>query len=172
MDNDNSAIIEVAVAEHRWTSTVTGLEEFCQSIVLFTLKTVSRAPTGAIEVSVLLSNDAEIKDLNARYRGQNKATNVLSFPGYDLGDPIVPGMILGDIAVAYETVLRESEDQAKSIPTHLAHLLIHGTLHLLGFDHETDDEADIMEKIEVQIMTELGHADPYAVPDTDCDEVF
>ncbi len=115
-------------------------------------------PTDA-EVSVLLCDDAEIQRLNAKWRGKDYATNVLSFPsaGQQAGEDH-----LGDIAIAYETVKREAADEGKEFSHHLAHLAIHGFLHLLGFDHETDEEAEEMEGTEREILGRLGIADPYS----------
>jgi probable rRNA maturation factor len=116
------------------------------------------------EVSVLLCDDAAIASLNARWRGHEGPTNVLSFPtphgernpcGADRPTP------LGDIAIAYETVAREAADRGKPLPDHLAHLAIHGFLHLLGYDHQIEDEAERMERLERDILAEIGILDPY-----------
>ena len=110
------------------------------------------------EVSVLLCDDAEIRRLNAQWRGKDYPTNVLSFPS---AAESPTGRHLGDIAIAYETVKRESADEGKEFPHHLCHLAVHGYLHLLGFDHETDEDADEMEDMEREILGQLGIADPY-----------
>lgn len=109
------------------------------------------------EIAVLLCDDAEIRRLNARWRGKDAATNVLSFPA----SQNAAGRHLGDIAVSYETLAREASDERKMIVHHLSHLTVHGYLHLLGFDHETDDEADEMEGLEREILADLGIGDPY-----------
>ncbi len=116
-------------------------------------------------VSVLLADDATLQRLNAGFRGKDTPTNVLSFPA-----PVLPGdpasglqQGLGDIALAYETCFREAEDEGKTLADHLTHLVIHGTLHLLGHDHESDAEAEAMEALEIAILVRLGIADPYAV---------
>ena len=113
-------------------------------------------------VAVMLTDDASIRQMNAQWRGIDKPTNVLSFPAG--GTPPVPGADhhLGDIAIAYETVAAESLSENKNFADHLAHLAIHGYLHLVGFDHETDDEAACMENLETRILSSLGIADPYA----------
>lgn len=109
-------------------------------------------------VAVLLTGDAEIRRLNRDFRAKDKPTNVLSFPAAE-----VPGeTILGDIALAYETCTREAEEEGKSVTDHLAHLVVHGVLHLLGFDHENPGEAEEMEAEEIAILARLGIADPYA----------
>ena len=116
------------------------------------------------EVSVLLCDDAAIAALNARWRGHEGPTNVLSFPaprsegnarGADQPTP------LGDIAIAYETTAREAADHGKPLLDHLAHLAVHGFLHLLGYDHELEGEAERMERLERDILAEIGIPDPY-----------
>ena len=116
------------------------------------------------EVSVLLCDDAVIAALNARWRGRDEPTNVLSFPAPPARDPAAPAH-LGDIAIACETVIREAQEQGQPVSQHLALLAVHGFLHLLGYDHGTDDEAERMEQLERDILASLGIPDPYAVRD-------
>lgn len=114
------------------------------------------------EVGVTLTDDAAIAELNGRWRRKPEATNVLSFPSAlppVLGTP----RFLGDIVLAYETIEREAREEGKTFEAHLAHLTVHGVLHLLGFDHETDEQADSMEALETRILAGLGIADPYGV---------
>jgi probable rRNA maturation factor len=109
------------------------------------------------ELNILLCDDARIRALNSGFRGFDKPTNVLSFPAAD-----APGRrSLGDIAIAYETVRREADEEGKSVADHLAHMVVHGVLHLLGHDHETDAEAEEMEDLERLALERLGVADPY-----------
>ena len=115
------------------------------------------------ELSVLLTDDAEIRTLNARWRQQDKPTNVLSFPAPDTGN--VQPKLLGDIVIAYETTAREAEIEHKPFEHHLSHLTVHGFLHLLGYDHESDDEAEMMENLEREVLGRLNIADPYATRD-------
>ncbi|MDP6951660.1 MAG: rRNA maturation RNase YbeY [Alphaproteobacteria bacterium] len=107
------------------------------------------------ELSILLSDDGHVAALNARFRQVEGPTNVLAFPAG------APGLI-GDVIVARETTAAEAQDQGKVLAAHLSHLVVHGTLHLLGFDHHEDAEAVRMEALEVRILGELGIADPYA----------
>lgn len=112
------------------------------------------------EVSLVLSDDARIRALNKSWRGKDKPTNVLSFPGDD-GEEAAFGPLLGDIVIALETVEREARDLAKPFDEHLTHLIVHGTLHLFGYDHQIDEEAEEMEDAERRILARLGFSDPY-----------
>ncbi|MGB0681082.1 MAG: rRNA maturation RNase YbeY [Magnetovibrionaceae bacterium] len=116
------------------------------------------------EICLRLSDDAEVQRLNRMFRGQDKPTNVLSFPAFDEDEPLpqINPQPLGDIILAFETVKCEAEEQGKSFSDHFNHLVVHGTLHLLGFDHEDDEEAHQMEHWETCILKELNIADPYA----------
>ena len=117
--------------------------------------------SGAAELSILLSGDAEIQALNRDYRNKDQATNVLSFPAGDDGAAGRP-RLLGDVVLALETVQREATAQGKPLADHLSHLTVHGMLHLLGHDHETETQATAMEVLETEILNRLGIADPYA----------
>jgi probable rRNA maturation factor len=112
------------------------------------------------EVSVMLADDAQMQELNRTWRGKDKPTNVLSFPAPDQPGAEGPRH-LGDIALAYETLVRESEEESKALADHFAHLIVHGILHLLGYDHEDEAEAETMEALEVKALATLGIADPY-----------
>ena len=118
-------------------------------------------PPLSYEVSILLTDDRTVQTLNRDWRGQDKPTNVLSFPA-DMPDlPGAPRMI-GDIALARETLTREAGEQDKSLEHHLQHLVVHGVLHLFGYDHLDDAEAEEMESFETEILAALGVPDPYA----------
>lgn len=106
---------------------------------------------------IRLSDDAEVRALNAQYRAKDKATNVLSFPAPEWAAPH-----LGDVILAYETCAAEAEQQKKSFSDHCIHLMVHGVLHLVGYDHETPDEAEEMETLERRILAQFEIQDPYA----------
>lgn len=115
---------------------------------------------GAAEISVLLTDDAEQRELNRQYREKDASTNVLSFPQIEPFGPVVG--ILGDITLARETLIREAEEQGTPLEDHFTHLVVHGFLHILGYDHLDEDEATEMESLETRILAGLGIADPYA----------
>jgi probable rRNA maturation factor len=125
---------------------------------------------GAFEATLVLADDAEMRALNRAWRGKDASTNVLSFPAGAMahGEEPCP---LGDVVLAAETVQREAEGQAIPLADHAAHLVVHGMLHLLGFDHERADDAERMEALETQVLAGLGIADPYAEPVKDAAEI-
>jgi probable rRNA maturation factor len=116
------------------------------------------------EVSVRIVGIEEMKSLNDEYRDKDQATNVLSFPGGELaGLPPEAGRALGDIVLCAAVIRSEAAEQNKALADHWAHLMVHGTLHLLGHDHTSVDEAAAMESLEVRILTSIGVDDPYGV---------
>ena len=117
-------------------------------------------PGGAAEVSILLADDETVQALNRRHRDVDRPTNVLSFAIGAAPEGPLPRM-LGDVVLADGVVVREAEAQGKSVSAHLSHLVVHGVLHLLGYDHEADPEAETMEALEVRALAGLGIADPY-----------
>ncbi|RUM96509.1 rRNA maturation RNase YbeY [Pseudaminobacter arsenicus] len=119
-------------------------------------------PSGHSELSLVFSDDAAVQALNAEWRGKDKPTNVLSFPAFPyLRGAALPPM-LGDVVLAFETVQREAELEQKLLEHHISHLVIHGFLHLLGYDHENDEEAEEMEAVERRALARLAIPDPYA----------
>ena len=123
------------------------------------------ADTADAELAVMLTDDTGIRTLNRNWRGIDKPTNVLSFPALQpvgaRGPDDAPPM-LGDIAIAYETMRREADEEAKPFEHHLSHLAVHGFLHLVGYDHENNDDAEAMEALEREVLAQLGIPDPYA----------
>jgi probable rRNA maturation factor len=115
---------------------------------------------GASELSILLTDDAEQQELNRQWRGKDSSTNVLSFPSIEPFAPVAG--LLGDISLARETLEREAAEQGVTLEAHFTHLVVHGFLHILGYDHMTESEALQMEGLETEILAGLGIADPYA----------
>lgn len=126
---------------------------------------IAAADVGETELAVMLTDDSGIRTLNSNWRGIDKPTNVLSFPALQptgAGAPSDAPRMLGDIAIAYETTRKEADEEEKPFDHHLSHLAIHGFLHLIGYDHEKDDDAEAMESLEQEILAQLGIPDPYA----------
>ena len=138
------------------------LETITHEAVTAAMAETGSAADDGTELSVVFSDDAHIRELNAQWRGKDKPTNVLSFPAFPpkLGAPLPP--LLGDIVLASETVIREAALEGKEVRHHITHLLIHGFLHLLGYDHESGEEADEMEAVERRALARLAIPDPYA----------
>jgi probable rRNA maturation factor len=150
--------IDIIFSADAWTG-LDGAEKLTRDCVEASVaeSRVTLAPD--CEVSVTFCDDAEIQELNAEWRGKDKPTNVLSFP---TPGPLLARPLLGDIVIAYETVAREAAEQEKTLREHTAHMVIHGFLHLIGYDHETAAEAEDMESLERRIASRLGLRDPYA----------
>jgi probable rRNA maturation factor len=132
---------------------------------------IADADVGEAELAVMLTDDAGIRTLNNNWRGIDKPTNVLSFPALQptAGAPADAPRMLGDIAIAYETTRKEADDEEKPFDHHLSHLAVHGFLHLIGYDHEKDDDAEAMEGLEREILAQLGIPDPYTDRDPHSD---
>lgn len=120
-----------------------------------------RQRSGDSELTIRLVDEAEGRELNHTWRGKDYATNVLSFPA-DVPDEFLDIPLLGDLVICAQVVAREASEQGKALTAHWAHLVIHGCLHLLGYDHIEDEEAEEMEELERVLLAELGHPDPYA----------
>lgn len=151
--------LDVIVEEGGWAR-LDDPEALTRRAVEAAFAVASDAPREPSEISVLLTDDAHVRELNRDWRAQDKPTNVLSFPSPE--QPGQPGpRHLGDIALAFETLVRESDDESKTLADHFSHLVVHGTFHLLGYDHELEAEAEIMEALEVKALAALGIADPY-----------
>jgi probable rRNA maturation factor len=126
---------------------------------------IADAGVGDAELAVMLTDDSGIRTLNSNWRGIDKPTNVLSFPALQptgAGAPDDAPRMLGDIAIAFETTRKEADDEQKPFDHHLSHLAVHGFLHLIGYDHEKDDDAEAMESLEQEILAQLCIPDPYA----------
>ena len=161
--------IQISVEDDKWSSE-DELLAFSRKVLELAadfLKVEEEQPlrNHPIELSLVFTNDAEIREINAEWRDKDKPTNVLSFPAYPIQPGDEPGPMLGDIVIARETVEREAVDLEKSFDDHLTHLLVHGFLHLFGYDHMDDEEAEEMEGLETRILARLGLSDPYAGQD-------
>ncbi len=141
-------------------------EHLVRRAVTFAAASVFESRHRNVELCVLLCDDEAIARLNSYWRGQAKPTNVLSFPAPPpKGRARGKGVPLGDIAIAYETLTREAAENRKAASDHLSHLVVHGFLHLMGYDHHMDDEAERMERLERDILAQIGIADPYVACD-------
>jgi probable rRNA maturation factor len=158
--------VEMTVAASGWRRSVPKLAQFVRQVIGHAVReaTAKGDPTGGrpIVVSLLLADDRQVQRLNREWRGQDKPTNVLSFPALDEFTPPGCALPLGDIVLALETVRAEARSQDKELAGHMAHLLVHGVLHLLGYDHEESRSARRMEALERQTLQGLGIKDPYA----------
>jgi probable rRNA maturation factor len=165
-------LVDCLTEDHRWD--VLGLEDLAQTAATAVLDRLGLEPA-AYEISLLGCGDKRIAELNADFRGKPQPTNVLSWPSAERGalapgemphlpGPSAPGPTeLGDIAIAWETCAAEAEAAGRNLPDHATHLLVHGTLHLLGFDHDREADALLMEGLETEILLRLGIADPYLI---------
>lgn len=155
-----SLAIEIAVEDPRWQD-LGDLEVFSAQSMEAALRESEEKPGRVAGVSLLFCDDARMRVLNRDFRGKDQPTNVLSFPGPDLPQPTP---VLGDIALGYETIVREAGEQGKSFADHARHMIVHGFLHLLGYDHQAEADASEMEATEIRILQRLGVANPYGDP--------
>lgn len=149
--------VDIQIADPEWTQVGFDVSELAEIAVRETLFCTQFSKDCGCEVSILLAHNDLVQTLNREYRGKDKPTNVLSFESDEPG----PHMPLGDIILARETLIKESEEQLKPLKEHFIHLIVHGTLHLLGFDHEDEEEAENMETMEIWILQRLGIKNPY-----------
>jgi len=161
MTGGNSPVIDIAIETGPWQAQD---DETVVARAIETAAGMSPHNVAGAELSVVLTDDASIRAINAQWRHKDEATNVLSFPA----PPAMPGAprLLGDIVIAHETTAREAKAEGKPFADHLGHLAVHGFLHLLGYDHESDADAEVMERLEREILAKLGVPDPYATRDT------
>ena len=152
--------IEIAAPSPRWRRAMPKVEEHAAAAARAALAGAKLPRAKLLELSLVLADDALVRRLNRRWRGKDRPTNVLSFAS-DEAAADGRALLLGDVVLAYETVAREAGAQGKTLAAHLAHLVTHGVLHLLGFDHQEDDEAERMERRERRVLARLGIADPY-----------
>lgn len=153
-------VIDIAIETEAWEAfeDPAGLAE---SVIGQSISQSGVRISEGAEISIVLCDDAFIAELNRKWRQIDKPTNVLSFPS---GGPIASTPVLGDIVIAFETTAREAAEAGKPLRDHVAHLLAHGFLHLIGYDHIADADAETMEALERAVLARLGIADPYAAP--------
>lgn len=144
---------DISISDKKWLNLVENTEAVIMAAVS-SVRDESGEPQPG-ELSIALVSDTDIQELNHTYRDKDKPTNVLSFPA------IGPAPIMGDIIIARETVIREAQEKQISVKDHLQHMVIHGYLHLSGYDHETESDAQIMESLEIRALARLGVANPY-----------
>lgn len=180
MDSDGPATVALTVTAPTWREVIDEPDEPPDALVERIVRTALESAVRdgwlkAGEVSLLLTDDRQIRRLNATYRNKDRATNVLSFPGLDLADgkadssPLPGVLALGDVVMSIDRLIVEAKALEKAPIDHFAHLLVHGTLHLLGYDHDDDSRAEVMEALEAEILSTLGFAAPY-VPIVDADD--
>ncbi|MBO0332575.1 rRNA maturation RNase YbeY [Sneathiella sp. CAU 1612] len=179
--------LATTISDSPWRETVPDIDDLAAEAVRATLLSVSPefrltpiagAPKPTVEISLVFTNDADIHALNRDYRDKDKPTNVLSFPDTplnqtELANAVLMGepLLLGDIVMARETLIREAKEQSKSFRDHLTHLLVHGVLHLAGFDHMEENEAEKMENLEIMILQSLHIPNPYELSDQPRQEI-
>jgi probable rRNA maturation factor len=154
----NPPEIEVIIRSARWRKRPSA-RTIVKTAILAAARAVSTPPN---ELAIVLSDDSAIRALNRDWRGKNAPTNVLSFPAAAPGKGQPGSQYVGDIVIAYQTAVREAAAEGKPFNHHLTHLAIHGYLHLLGYDHENDRDAEKMERLERRILKRLAIPDPYA----------
>ncbi len=156
----------VDIAEDNWKRALPDLDRLANVAALQAI--VDAAPDYAqseslIEIGIVFADDDFVQSLNKQYRSQNKPTNVLSFPLTQNHAGANAPILLGDVVLALQTIVREASEAGKTLAAHTQHLIVHGVLHLLGHDHEAENEAKAMESLEIEILDAIGVADPYTV---------
>jgi probable rRNA maturation factor len=158
-------LVDLVIEDERWATS--GMDVLAEQAARAALEIANVTPD--YEICVMACNDARITELNSEFREKPTATNVLSWPAFELSPeveggqptPPPPSESLGDIAIAFETCEREAAEEGITMQAHVQHLIVHGCLHLLGYDHETDKDATLMEELEVKALASMGVDDPY-----------
>lgn len=167
MTNENNEFeIDITISEPEWGQSFIDVEEIAREAMDITLRMavlpriIEDKP---LEASIVLANDDLIQVLNREYRKMDKPTNVLSFASLDSKDPVPASgpFPIGDVILSYQTIDREAKEQGKFFKDHFIHMVVHGTLHLVGYDHQTEDEATNMETLEIRILEKMNVQNPY-----------
>ena len=169
----NRPVVDLVIEDEAWTAALPDLAEVAEAAARMAIGVLPEGLRDA-GICVLACDDDRIAKLNADFRGKPRPTNVLSWPAQALA-PATPGgapdlpqatesgfLMLGDVAIALQTTASEAENASRPLKSHVLHLILHGTLHLLGYDHETPEDAEVMEGIERRVLMSAGHPDPYA----------
>ncbi len=150
--NKISLFIDIQAGD--WDGKIKNLQKYSEKVINTCLKVAGRKIIRGMEINLILTDDKNIQKINKLYRKKDKPTNVISF---ETGDEL----LLGDIFMSYDTLVREAQEQKLSFLSHFTHLLVHGTLHILGYDHIIDTDAEIMENLEIKILQKFKIANPY-----------
>lgn len=165
-------LVELVIDDDRWSSI--DLDSLANRAAALALGVAGLGADG-YEIGLLACGDKQLETLNSKFRGKSGATNILSWPAFDLS-PRGPGLApekprkpgewwsetLGDLAISFDTCQREAAESGTTLPDHVTHLVLHGCLHLLGYDHQRDADAALMERLEIKALASVGIADPYA----------
>ena len=162
--NTPTVDVDISIEDIAWRAALPDASAVCSAAVRAALQ--AERPTTNFEVSVLLTDDDAMAVLNSQFRRRHGPTNVLSFANEHPGAAMDARHHLGDIVLARETIAHESDDQGKRLADHVSHLVVHGTMHLIGHDHQTEVGTATMESRETAILAALGIADPYAARET------
>ncbi len=154
--------IDIDVSDAKWHDLIEGIENHTHNVIKNSLSNLL-SNAEHVEISIVLSDDDFIQNLNKDYRNKDKPTNVLSFPQTEEDEMDMPALMLGDIIITSGVIEQEAKEQSKSIKDHYTHMLVHGCLHLLHYDHITDEQAEEMESLEIKILDNLGIKNPYAL---------
>lgn len=157
-----SVTTDISIEDPAWAKKRLGLQKLSEDILSFAWKNIKGKSKAAPLISIVFTNDKAIKKINAKFRDKNKPTNVLSFQIWDAVESLPKGVVpSGDLVFAFETIEREAKEKDISFKNHLTHLMIHGFLHLFGYDHMNDHDAEIMEDLEIKILKKLDIKNPY-----------
>ena len=157
--------IDIAVATKPWERIRAARLATRAARAAYDAAPAARKPKGDAELAIVLTSDAVVRRLNRTYRGKDKPTDVLSFPAWSADEPSREGdCTLGDVVIAHGVAARDAKADSKPLEAHLTHLVVHGVLHLLGYDHMRDDDAAVMERLEISVLKKLGLPNPYDRP--------
>ena len=166
MNDDFNLSLDLTIVTETWREALGRPRQIVARAAQVAFRVASITSGREAEVAVRLTVDAEVEALNRDFRHKAGPTNVLAFPALDTNDlewlPADAPLVLGDVVIALETTLAEAEAEAKTLEDHVSHLVVHGMLHLLGHDHQTDKDASFMEQLEINALKRLGIKDPYA----------